>query len=268
MPSKTFEIPVIEPDITALDWLSRHTNLSKTTLKDAMAKGACWLSEGKSTVRLRRAKRPLSQGSKLFLYYNPEILNTEAPTADCLTETSNWSLWYKPKGMLSQGTKWGDHHCLYRIAEQRLHRPVYPLHRLDRATSGLMLLAHTKKAAKSLSEQFEKHRTVKCYQAIVSGDAAKLKGKTLNPPIDNKAAETRILDVTAQQDSTSLLFIQIRTGRKHQIRKHLTEAGFPIVGDTLYGQMSEKALQLEAVGLGFICPTTDLPLYYCMKPSS
>jgi tRNA pseudouridine32 synthase/23S rRNA pseudouridine746 synthase len=166
--------------------------------------------------------------------------------------------------MYSQGTKWGDHCTIYRWAETNLEpqRPSFLVHRLDRAANGLMILAHSKKMAKIFSDLFKNRAIQKRYKATVTGHLDELKlPYTIDSEIDNKPAVSRIISVE-QLSETALISIEIETGRKHQVRKHLSEAGFPIVGDRLYGNASgheqtNENLQLQSYYLKFECPVTN-----------
>ena len=163
--SFSVKIDITEDSRQSVDWLAGACDLSKTQLKECMTKGAVWLQrKGKkpaSTRPLRRAKTPLYCGDKLFLYFNPHVLQQIPPTPELLSDQGTYSAWHKPSGMLSHGSKWGDHCSIIRWVEQyhQPQRPCYLVHRLDRATSGLMLIAHTKKAATQLSRQFEQRQT-------------------------------------------------------------------------------------------------------------
>lgn len=79
-------------------------------------------------------------------------------------------VWYKPAGLLSQGSKQGDHCSLLRIVEQTMNRKTFLVHRLDREANGLMLVAHTEKLAAALSGLFQKNRIDKHYRASVAGE--------------------------------------------------------------------------------------------------
>jgi tRNA pseudouridine32 synthase/23S rRNA pseudouridine746 synthase len=234
------------------------TPLSNASLKDAMEKGALWLTRGNKTTRTRRAKKKLHSGDIITLYYDHALLNAPIPTPELIHDQKDWSVWYKPKGLFSQGTSWGDHHCLYRVVEKKLDRAVFPIHRLDRATSGLMLIGHNKRATKILTQAFENQNISKIYQAKVLGDARVLFNSDNNlmlSPIDDKPAKTEILS-GAFEDNKTLLTIKLHTGRKHQIRKHLAQSGFPIIGDKHYGNGTDTELQLEAVRLEFVYQET------------
>ena len=105
------------------------------------------------------------------------MLSSPVPQALLIEDLIDYSVWYKPYGMLSQGSKWSDHCTIARFAQKNLsnERPAFIVHRLDRAATGLILIAHSKKAAKALSSLFE-NRTIesnsleKFYQIIVHGN--------------------------------------------------------------------------------------------------
>ncbi len=256
---------------TAVEQLSRLTPLSRQQLKQAMTKGALWITpadkastdgrqHSRHTRRLRRSKKNLNAGDQLHLYYNPKLLEQNPPSATLIEDGGTYSVWHKPYGMLSQGSKWSDHCTLTRWAEQHLEpqRSAYLVHRLDRATSGLMVIAHSKQATRALAQAFEQRKTDKHYQAIVEGLLPKDK-IDCDLSIDDKPALSHFqrLDYDEQQH-LSLVDIHIETGRKHQIRKHLSELGFPIAGDRLYGRAGtdDIDLQLCAYQLSFPDPAS------------
>jgi len=262
--NKPFEkhVDVTETGLTAVDLLSDVTELSKQAIKQAMTKGAVWLTRGKNTQRLRRARRTLKKDDIVHLYYNPEILASIPTNAILIADEGDYSVWHKPYGLLSQGSKWSDHCTITRFASQHLEpeRPAFIVHRLDRAATGLILVAHSKKATAALTDLFQKREINKQYQAIVQGqfpDSPKM--LTLDTPIDDRAAISHIqLIKYSEKRNCSLVSVDIETGRKHQIRKHLSEAGYPILGDRLYGKETTPTLnlQLTAVSLSFKCPLT------------
>lgn len=251
-----------------LDLLHRETGLPKQRLKAAMTKGAVWVSRGRNTRRLRRVSRTLREGDELHIYYNAKILAEQPPEPSLIADIGGYSVWNKPYGLRSQGSKWGDHCTVTRWAEMHLkpQRPAFTVHRLDRAANGLILVAHSKTVAATLSALFRYREIEKRYQAVVSGDfSVHPNPKRIEQPIDGKAA---ISECTLNQVSSdgrySLLDVRIETGRKHQIRRHLANAGHPIIGDRLYGagQQDELDLQLTAYLLAFHCPVEDKPVEY------
>jgi len=176
-----------------------------------------------------------------------------------VADEGSYSIWNKPWGMYSQGSKWGDHCTIYRWAEQHLkpQRPAYPVHRLDRAANGLIILAHNKKTARAFLQMFRQHTITKHYGAIVEGDLGDLAlPHVIDLELDGKASESVILEAKYSPDeNTTTALIDIRTGRKHQIRRHMASIGHPVVGDRLYGAGDTgKNLQLSSTYLSFICP--------------
>ncbi|MBT8118946.1 MAG: RNA pseudouridine synthase [Gammaproteobacteria bacterium] len=225
-----------------------------------MTKGAVWLESSSGIQRLRRAKKQLAENDTVHLYYDAAIQDTAPAAAELIDDQGDYSIWNKPYGMYSQGTRWGDHCTISRWAEQHLkpQRPAFPVHRLDRAASGLMILAHTKKMAQVFSGMFKKRKIQKQYRATVIGRLDDIDLPfSIESTIDDKPAMSKILSLQ-QQDNNTTVVIEIETGRKHQIRRHLSAMGFPIVGDRLYGSDApEDDLKLQAIYLKFNCPITD-----------
>lgn len=147
-------------------------------------------------------------------------------------------------------------------AVDALNAPL-PVHRLDAPTQGLLLIAKTAKANILLNRLFEQKTIQKRYVAVLAG--ATPETGIFDTPINDKTALTsfnttqQVPSLRNQQLSLVNLFPQ--TGRTHQLRIHLSQAGFPIVGDKLYGKPNEilkhKGLFLAAVELKFIHPITE-----------
>ena len=254
-------IDITTPGLTAIEALAGQTALSKQQLKNAMTNGAVWLEDRHGIRRLRRAKKELQQGDRLHLYYNGRIQSQRPAAALLVADEGDYSVWNKPFGLYSQGSKWGDHCTVYRWAEQHLlpQRPAYPVHRLDRAASGLILLAHNKQSATAFLQLFRQHGITKHYRVVVAGrlvpDALPM---PVDQPLDGKPAQTLVLESAHNPDQdTTTLRVAISTGRKHQIRRHLSMLGHAVVGDRLYGAGPSTAnLQLQSVLLSFSCPST------------
>ncbi len=243
--------------------LAEHTGLSQASIKEAMQKGAVWLHRGQDKKRLRRASKRLNIGDELFLNYDADILSQEVIEPELIHDALHYSVWFKPYGLACQGSRWGDFSSINRWVEANLHRlqngterPALLVHRLDRATSGLMLICHSKQAARQFSDLFQTGKVDKRYQAVVHGDFSQYPAQMeINTPVDGKAAKSLFTHVERDAQH-SLVDIQLLTGRKHQIRKHLSELKHPIVGDRLYGKKDggERDLQLQSVSLQFTCP--------------
>lgn len=273
------KIRIDQPGRAAIDWLQLEVGLSRQQLKRAMEHGAVWVRRGGKPKRLRRAKRQLLPGDELFLYYDPKVLAEQPPAAVLISDEGAFSVWHKHYGMRSQGSRWGDHTTIGRWAEKHLvpQRNAYLVHRLDRAASGLILLAHSKAMAASLSKLFAGRKVEKSYAVIVKGKFPdNPEGVLLDQLLDGKKAVSRAwLRAFDPSIDCSLLRVSIETGRKHQIRRHLAGAGTPVVGDRLYGIAGKEVdLQLQAVALVFPDPESrqlkrfELPSRYFLSLDS
>jgi tRNA pseudouridine32 synthase/23S rRNA pseudouridine746 synthase len=263
-----------DSQLKASQVLAKHTPLSQAKIKDAMQKGAVWLLRGKGKQRLRRASKALKSGDTLELNYNPQLLNQRVSEPQLIHDATDYSVWFKPYGLYCQGSRWGDFASINRWVESHLpaltntaERPVFLVHRLDRATSGLMLLCHSKTAARLFSSMFAEGKIDKRYQAIVHGDFSSLPPDyKVERDVDGKPS-CSVFSHVAHNANHSLVNVKLLTGRKHQIRQHLSSLGYPIVGDRLYGSGAEdgRDLQLQSVSLQFICPITHKPQQFAVK---
>lgn len=258
--SQHWQTEIQEEGVVAVDKLAELSGVSKSRIKDAMSKGAVWIQRGKKMQRLRRVTAVLQRAEKLHFYYDADVLSRTAPDAELLSDERAYSVWNKPPGVLAQGNEYGDHCALLRQAEQRLNRPVFLVHRLDREAAGLMLIAHTGKAAAALSALFQQQQIEKYYRIAVRGELAEQ--GIFDGKLDGKAARTHYQRVKVDaQNQFSVADVRIEHGRKHQIRRHFANAGFPVLGDPRYGENNADArgMQLVAYRLKFLCPISNRP---------
>ena len=151
----------------------------------------------------------------------------------------------KPSGLLvHRGWANDDDVAMFRVRDM-LGAHVYPVHRLDRGTSGALCFARTREAAAILGESFESRRVDKRYLALVRGEPAA--SGTIDHPIPRSVEEgagaPRVPAVTRYElvarstvDRCSLVLAIPETGRGHQVRRHLRHLGHPLVGDVNYGR--------------------------------
>lgn len=244
------------------------TGLSKQRIKSAMTLGAVWLTRGRNTQRLRRATRVLRVGDEVHLYYDANILAETPEEPKLIADVGGYSVWQKPCGLRSQGSKWGDHCTVARWAERHLQpeRGAFTVHRLDRAANGLILVAHSRTTAAALAELFRNREVEKRYRAWVDGDFSRQPNPLrVEEPIDGKEAISEF-SLQRIESGRSIVEVRIETGRKHQIRRHLAGLGYPVVGDRLYGNGEDDGidLQLTAYMLRFHCPVSDAEVeYWC-----
>ena len=175
----------------------------------------------------------------------------------------------KPSGLLSVPGRGPEKAvCAVSIVTAR-HGEVFTVHRLDMDTSGVIVFARTKDAQKALSRQFERRETSKTYIAIVEGVMPSDSGRvslpiakfSLNRPLRHTAPDGQEAitnwRVIARTDTTTRLDLTPETGRSHQLRLHLKEIGYPILGDAFYGNKNNAPrLYLHAQSLGLTHPET------------
>ena len=151
------------------------------------------------------------------------------------------------------------------------------VHRLDKDTSGIIIVAKNDKAHINLSEQIKEHKVKKTYIALVRG-IVKENEATINMPIGRSEKDRKKMAVTKKgkeaithfkvlerYDKYTLLQVNIETGRTHQIRVHLSQIGYPIVGDEVYSngknEWNIKGQCLHAKSLEFTHPVTGKQMY-------
>jgi tRNA pseudouridine32 synthase/23S rRNA pseudouridine746 synthase len=187
----------------------------------------------------------------------------------------------KPAGLLAVPGRGADKQDCLVSRIQAIHPEALIVHRLDQATSGLMLLARSPLAQRQLGALFESRQMRKRYVAVVQGHPADEQGVMdwplmadwPNRPmqkvdlLQGKPAVTRWRVLSrGEPGQRTRLELEPETGRTHQLRIHLKTWGHPITGDTLYGLADTGAacdrLLLHAWTLAFTHPATGLPVMF------
>lgn len=181
----------------------------------------------------------------------------------------------KPSGLLvHRGWANDDDVAMFRVRDM-LGAHVYPVHRLDRGTSGALCFARTREAAAILTASFESRQVDKRYLALVRGEPAG--SGTIDHPIPKSVDGPRVPAVThyvlvarSTVDRCSLVLAMPETGRGHQVRRHLRHLGHPLVGDVNYGrgeinrryraEYGLHRLALHAHAIAFEHPVTRAPV--------
>ena len=263
------------------------------------------VAEGRLTVggKTKPKNYQVKSGDLLCLSL-PVPIAAEAKAEDIplriLYEDADLAVVYKPKGMVvhpAAGNESGTlvNALLFHLdALSGIGGVVRPgiVHRIDKNTSGLLMVAKNDKAHNALSAQIKEHSFLRRYEAIVVGSLKDDKGE-IDAPIGRHPVKRKQMAVVpdgreARTDykvlerfsGFTLVELTLHTGRTHQIRVHMAHIGHPVLGDTLYGggktsfEKKHKALlceqTLHAGTLGFIHPSTGrymeftepLPAYF------
>lgn len=163
----------------------------------------------------------------------------------------------KPAGMLVHPGREPEptDQIAMKVLRDQIGQRVSPLHRLDRPTSGVLMFALEEATEREFSRQFAENDIEKRYVAVVPGKTpwkwtaeAALQKSEAEPFREAETRFTRVAVVERGDRCYSRLDVRPKTGRYHQIRKHLAMDGWPIVGDYLYGDPGEMARIARAIG--------------------
>jgi 23S rRNA pseudouridine955/2504/2580 synthase len=190
----------------------------------------------------------IHNGDEILVYISDDALSNTIKL-DIIYEDNNILIINKPYNLETTGTSSLTTH-VHNMYSNNEYLPM-PCHRLDRNTTGLVLFAKNEEALNILLDKFKNHEIEKHYLALVYG-IPKIKNAKLESYLfkDNKKSMVYISDdfkkgyqkiITSYtvletfSNNTSLLDVQIETGKTHQIRAHLAHIGYPIIGDGKYG---------------------------------
>jgi 23S rRNA pseudouridine1911/1915/1917 synthase len=244
---------------------------SKNTLRS-------WMEEGRIEVSgkvIKNGKHLVKTGQEIVLGKRKQFIQDDI---EILYEDDHLVVVYKPPGVLSVATDYDSKYNVHAYLKKRFKgRRVYPVHRLDREASGVMVFAYSKTCQEGLKSQFEEHSILREYIAIVEGDVLQNQGtwqSFLNedsgyfvrsvPTADKGQLATTHYQVIKKKKGSTALKVTLETGRKNQIRVHCKEAGHPIIGDKKYGAKDDwfGRLALHALKLGFHHPFFEKPMLF------
>ena len=261
----------------------RGQALSRAKIRQLIVLGGVYVNRR----RVRRASTPVQSGDKIEVVFDPARLwsSQSQPKAvfqdsDILFEDADFIFVNKPAGIPSQPTLDDARDNLWTALKKHLEkRPGGPgyvglHHRLDHDTSGVMVFTKSKRANKPLADLFREHGVQKTYLALAPNteklnaghtwiiqnhlgqDRSQKKRLKMKSVLSGGQLAVTKLEVLLSQPTALLIQAQPQTGRTHQIRVHLSEAGYPILGDFLYGPTERKAprVMLHAAALEFLHP--------------
>jgi 23S rRNA pseudouridine1911/1915/1917 synthase len=252
--------------------------------------GTKLIEQGKVTVNgtaQLKAGYKLREGDDVVIDYDlSERDDIPTITLPVLYEDDDCVVISKPIGLLSHSKgEFNPEATVETWLRAKIKKPFETprggiVHRLDRATSGVMICAKTPEALKWLQKQFAQRRTKKTYYAVVSGvpkereaiiDMALERNPkapaTFRVSNNGKSANTHYL-IIDHNDTHSLLELKPETGRTHQLRVHLSHIGHPIVGDPMYGGEAAERMMLHAHKLELTLPDRERRTFTAPVPKS
>ncbi len=281
--------PTVEEKGMRIDkLLQKHfIDESRTTLQN-------WIKEGCVCIDDKpvKASRKVEPNEVINVTIPDPVDTTIAPEnipLDVVYEDHDVIIVNKPSGMIvhpSAGIYSGTlvnallYHCDDLSSINGVNRPGI-VHRIDKETSGLLMVAKNDKAHRSLSAQLEEHSVIRRYVALVHGVIPHNKGRIVAPigrdpddrqkmAVTDKNAKEAITNFTVLErfDDMTLIECRLETGRTHQIRVHMQYIGYPVYGDPKYGRRSDDTSHgqyLHAKILGFKHPITGEQMLFEAK---
>ncbi len=271
-------VVVTEPDELMAFLVRNFPSKSRTALKFMLRDQQVWV-EGKPVTQFNQALQP---GQRV------QLLRTKPPEEKTyrglriVFEDAHLIVIDKAAGLLSIATDKEKFQTAYSVLSGhiKLQDPknrLFVVHRLDRETSGLMVFAKSERVQKLLQEAWQTATKERTYLAVTQGRVPQDSGTIASylrestalivysspKPNGGQHAVTHY-DVLRRNDAFSLLKVSLETGRKNQVRVHLQDLGFPIVGDEKYGATTDPIgrLGLHAWVLAFAHPLTGEALRF------
>ena len=237
---------------------------------------------------IHRAKQIITRGQIVEILPKPKISVQEereqqakTHNLDILFEDEAILVVNKPAGLLSVATDRLEqdtlhNRCVEYCRSQKKNGWCYIVHRLDKATSGIMVFAKSEHVKRELQDQFAQQLVHRHYVALVEGQSSAgradhnlIEDKNLRVYVSDKKTKTSkravtSWDILAQGEHETLLSVVIETGRRHQIRVAMAENGTPVVGDKMHGAITNLhgRICLHAVALEFLHPSNDDPVRF------
>lgn len=237
---------------------------------------------------IHRAKQIITKGQIVEILPKPKISVQEereqqakTHNLDILFEDEAILVVNKPAGLLSVATDRLEqdtlhNRCVEYCRSQKKNGWCYIVHRLDKATSGIMVFAKSEHVKRELQDQFAQQLVHRHYVALVEGQSSAgradhnlIEDKNLRVYVSDKKTKTSkravtSWDILAQGEHETLLSVVIETGRRHQIRVAMAENGTPVVGDKMHGAITNLhgRICLHAVALEFLHPSNDDPVRF------
>lgn len=253
----------INDECLLIDFLKSNLDKSKNNIKNFISNGCCYVN-GLVTVKVNYS---LKVGDKLVIILR-QIRNKKYGLIDIIYEDNYFIGINKPSGLLSVSTDKREIDTAFNIVKNYVGGKLNILHRLDRDTSGILLFCKDEKIKNMMQDKWNDIVITRGYLAVVN----KISGsgiiksylyedknfnvKSSDDPKHGKLAITEY-SVIKSSKNYSLVQVNIKTGRKNQIRVHMNLIGTSILGDKKYGGNKAKRLYLHSNIFSFIHPISN-----------
>lgn len=272
----------VKNETTLLEFLQQcFPQNSRTSIKKMMESGRIFLNN----EVLTQFNAPLKSGDKIQLKKAEIRAVLSHPGVTLVYEDEDIIVVNKKSGLLTVATENGDEETVYRILRAYLKatdpaNKLFVVHRIDKETSGLLLFAKSEDVKQKIQANWDKGVLERQYIAVVEGNIAKKKGTIRLRLLEQKNLLVRVVDapmglesithytVLQATNAYTMLALQLETGRKHQIRAHLSAIGHPVVGDRKYGAAPSpiKRMALHAQSLVFEHPVSKKIMRFKSDP--
>ncbi len=246
---------VVKKEGELLDYLYNNLDMPKKRIKQYLTHGSIFVNNN----RTRKYNLKVVPGMTIVI--DTDSKNKKTLPFDILFEDEHIIVVNKPSGLLTIATEKERDKTLYHIVREYLvsknqYARVFIVHRLDKDTSGIVVLAKDEKTKNKLQENWNEYVSLREYVAVVHGKPKKDEDRIVQKL---KETKTNLVYITKDQDGKeaitnykviksnddySMLSINIETGRKNQIRVALSSIDTPIVGDKKYGLKNDKETRL------------------------
>jgi len=255
--TQDFKVPPGDGETNLLSFLAGHLKTSKKKAKKLLD-DRCVLVNGR---RIWMAHHILQPGQSVTIVSTASS-RPQGKALNVLYEDSDYLIVNKPAGRLTN-----EEESVESDLRKQLNEPsLLAAHRLDKDTTGCLLVARSNQAFDAAVKLFREKRISKSYHAIVSG-RMQPDPKTIAKPLEDLPALTHYRTLDTGPEASHLL-VRIDTGRTHQIRKHLAGLGYPIVGDRFYATRRNSSSRAMKVGRQMLQASGTAGLYEVLEYES
>jgi 23S rRNA pseudouridine1911/1915/1917 synthase len=246
---------IVKKESELLEYLYENLDMPKKRVKQYLTHGAIYVNNN----RVKQYNYKVVPGMNIMI--DTESKNKKTLPFEVLFEDEHIIVVNKPSGLLTIATAKEKERTLYHIVREYLvskdkHAKVFIVHRLDKDTSGIVVLAKDEKTKNQLQENWNEYVSLREYAAVVHGHLKESSGRVVQNLLETKTNLVYVsrgnegkeaitnYKVIKESEKYSLVSVNIETGRKNQIRVAFQTLRHPIVGDKKYGEKADKETRL------------------------